>query len=307
MEPPGRSAQPGHAGAGVGKASPNAHGISGRGAAGARGDLEAARAAFQRSEQIRENVEHPHGLDWVSSGFSTVPQMQLWLAQGAMSVAAHWAEDVLAQQGSVSLMRRQQEEVALIRLLLAQARPTEALMCLMPLVECAERQERWGQVIELRLLQAQAQLLLQQEQAALACLAHAVQLAAPEGYVRLFVEEGPLLETLVSRLREQERGRGPTPYLDTLLAAFPAHEQARKPCVSQQKLGLLEPLSTRELDVLQQMAAGASNQEIAERLVITVDTVKRHVGNILGKLQANNRTQAAALARTLGLLADEAP
>ncbi len=273
----------------------------------ARGDLEAARAAFQRSEQIRENVEHPHGLDWVSSGFSTVPQMQLWLAQGAMSVAAHWAEDVLAQQGSVSLMRRQQEEVALIRLLLAQARPTEALMCLMPLVECAERQERWGQVIELRLLQAQAQLLLQQEQAALACLAQAVQLAAPEGYVRLFVEEGPLLETLVSRLREQERGRGPTPYLDTLLAAFPAHEQARKPCVSQQKLGLLEPLSTRELDVLQQMAAGASNQEIAERLVITVDTVKRHVGNILGKLQANNRTQAAALARTLGLLADEAP
>ncbi len=273
----------------------------------ARGDLEAARAAFQRSEQIRENVEHPHGLDWVSSGFSTVPQMQLWLAQGAMSVAAHWAEDVLAQQGSVSLMRRQQEEVALIRLLLAQARPTEALMCLMPLVECAERQERWGQVIELRLLQAQAQLLLQQEQAALACLAQAVQLAAPEGYVRLFVEEGPLLKTLVSRLREQERGRGPTPYLDTLLAAFPAHEQARKPCVSQQKLGLLEPLSTRELDVLQQMAAGASNQEIAERLVITVDTVKRHVGNILGKLQANNRTQAAALARTLGLLADKAP
>ncbi len=69
--------------------------------------------------------------------------------------------------------------------------------------------------------------------------------------------------------------------------------------------GLLDPLSERELEVLRELAQGASNQEIAERLVITVDTVKRHVSNLLAKLEASNRTQAVARARRLGLLSDE--
>ncbi len=268
-----------------------------------RGEPEAARAALERCEQVVENVDTPQELAYLSSLHTTVTQMQLWLAQGELADAAHWAEHLLAQGGSNAAMGREREEVALIRLLLAQDRPAKARTRVTPLLERATQQERWGNVIELRLLQAEAQSLLHEEQEALAALAHAVRLAEPEGYVRLFVDEGPLMETLLRQLWERERKRGPTPYLDTLLAIFPAHEQAH---VSPRKLGLLDPLSTREREVLPLMARGASNQEIAEALVITVDTVKRHVGNILGKLQANNRTQAVAQARTLGLLADEA-
>jgi len=75
------------------------------------------------------------------------------------------------------------------------------------------------------------------------------------------------------------------------------------PSAPQQEL--LDPLSERELEVLRELTQGASNQEIADRLVIKVDTVKRHVSNILGKLGVSNRTQAVAQARRLGLLSDE--
>ena len=125
--------------------------------------------------------------------------------------------------------------------------------------------------------------------------------------LRIFVDEGPRLEMLLRRLREQEHKEGPTPYLDTLLAAFPPRERAEQHSWSPLQQGALDPLSPRELEVLGQLSRGASNYEIAQALVITVETVKRHVGNILGKLRVNNRTQAGARARKLGLLADEAP
>ncbi len=111
------------------------------------------------------------------------------------------------------------------------------------------------------------------------------------------------MAVLLSKLREQQRRQGPTPYLDTLLAAFPqegCRDVTLRPSAPQQ--GLLDPLSERELEVLRELAQGASNQEIADRLVITVDTVKRHVSNILGKLEVNNRTQAVARSRSLGLV-----
>jgi LuxR family transcriptional regulator, maltose regulon positive regulatory protein len=238
---------------------------------------------------------------------SARPQMQLWLAQGDLASATRWAENWVTHGGSRSALGREWETVALVRLLLAQDRPEDALTRLAPLRESASQQGRWGSVIQLRLLQAEAESLLRMEQAALATLAQAVELAEPEGYLRSFVDEGPPMAALLRRLWEQERRRGPTPYLDKLLAAFPLDGAPPVPASfpGPPQQGLIDPLSPRELDVLQQLARGASNQEIAEALVITVDTVKHHVGNILGKLQANNRTQAVAHGRALGLLSDE--
>jgi hypothetical protein len=185
--------------------------------------------------------------------------MQLWLAQGELAHAARWADELLQNGGSSAAIGREREKVALIRLLLAQNRPTEVRTRLAPLVERATQQKHWGLVIELRLLQAQAQSLLHEEQEALAHLWQAVRLAETEGYVRLFVDEGPLLETLLGRLRERERRRGPTPYMDTLLAAFPPREQAEQPPVSARKPGWLhvgyKGSKWRDIDLLNEACA----------------------------------------------------
>ncbi len=112
---------------------------------------------------------------------------------------------------------------------------------------------------------------------------------------------------LLSELRDQQRKQKPTPYLDSLLAAasltspkegWTDHPQLH--ALPQQPL--LDPLSARELEVLHLLARGASNQEIAEELVVAVDTVKRHVSNILSKLGVSNRTRAVMLARDLDIV-----
>jgi LuxR family maltose regulon positive regulatory protein len=106
-------------------------------------------------------------------------------------------------------------------------------------------------------------------------------------------------------LRRQNRKHGLTPYLDTLLAAFQPESkaQAEEPAQAYQ---LPEPLSKREQEVLQLLADGVSNQEIAQELVIAIDTVKRHVSHIYSKLGVHNRVQAVQQARALGLF-DESP
>jgi len=154
--------------------------------------------------------------------------------------------------------------------------------------------------------------MLHDEHEALTVLAQAVHLAEPEGFIRIFVDEGASMATLLARLRDQERNQRPTPYLDTLLAAFSPESATQKPSgglePSRGRLieqPLIEPLSERELEVLQLIAVGDSNQEIADQLVITLDTVKRHVTHIFEKLGVHNRVQAVARARALGLLSDE--
>ncbi len=191
--------------------------------------------------------------------------------------------------------------------------PGQALSLLEPLQVSAEQQERWSHVIEMKILQALAHHMRHEDQQAFTILAQAMHLAVPEGYIRTFVDEGPQMRVLLSRLREQERKKGPTPYLDALLAAFSPEGMPHKP--SLRGLGqprgrvleqpLVEPLSERELEVLHLIARGDSNQEIAEMLVIALDTVKRHVTHIFEKLGVNNRVQAVARARALGLLSDE--
>jgi len=148
--------------------------------------------------------------------------------------------------------------------------------------------------------------MLQQETLALDALSQAVCLAEPEGYIRSFVDEGALMEALLYRLRKRNRKDGPTSYLDTLLAAFQQESMTRVSVEEAAKEHLLpEPLSERELQVLQLLARGASNQEIAQDLVIVVDTVKRHVSHIFSKLGVKNRVQAVGQAKVLGLLDEE--
>lgn len=125
-------------------------------------------------------------------------------------------------------------------------------------------------------------------------LEHALRLAEPEGYVRLFMDLGRPMGQL---LQEARRRQVMTPYVDTLLQAFGVSAVPGGP-------GLPEPLSPRELDVIRLVAAGLTNEEIAGELFISPETVKKHTGNIYGKLGVGNRTEAAARARELGILPD---
>jgi LuxR family maltose regulon positive regulatory protein len=126
-------------------------------------------------------------------------------------------------------------------------------------------------------------------------LSRALSRAEPEGYIRLFVDEG---EPMVALLRQAYARGIAHDYVTTLLSAagapvLNAHTPARS---------LFEPLTERELEVLRLLVAGLSNAAMAQELVITVGTVKRHVNSIYGKLGVNSRTQAIARTHTMHLL-----
>jgi len=131
--------------------------------------------------------------------------------------------------------------------------------------------------------------------AALVLLERALHRAEPEGYLRLFADLG----LPMGRLLQMARARGMRlEYVDRLLAAF------GQPGLTQPGAAALpEPLTERELEVLRLLAAGLTNREIAARLVVSAETVKKHCGNIYSKLGARNRTEAVARARALDLLA----
>ena len=274
-----------------------------------RGEREAARSALQQAEQAMAKTYSSYRRnvyiidDWV----------QFWLASGEMERAVAWAEELVQADRTATPYLCEREDVARSRILLAGKQHIEALELLEPLLVNAQKQERWSHVIEILLLQALAYQMADEESQALSALAQAVGLGEPEGYIRSFVEEGPSMAALLVRLREQQLKQGPTPYLSTILAAFPPeerlHEGHPEPVnwsarhIPSQPL--IDPLSERELDVLRLLARGASNQEIAEELVVALNTVKHHMGKILSKLGASNRTQAVAQARSLGLLPDE--
>jgi LuxR family maltose regulon positive regulatory protein len=134
---------------------------------------------------------------------------------------------------------------------------------------------------------------------ALSTLHEALKRAEPEGYIRLFVDEGAPMQVFLHKIQ----GRGLLPsYVATLLSAFgnPHVVDAAPAGTANQEL--VEPLTRREHEVLHLLSAGASNREIARRLVLSLGTVKKHVSNICGKLDVQNRTQAVARAQTFRLL-----
>jgi ATP/maltotriose-dependent transcriptional regulator MalT len=273
------------------------------------GDLEAAHSALQQLERLGASMNQPWCIH-MHSLFTTIDQVRLWLACGELDRATRWTKELDVIEQHITPFARERQEVARARILLARDQPTAALQRLEPVLERATAGQRWGHVLEVRLLQALAHQMLHEEPQALAALSEAVRLGEPEGYLRSFVEEGGAMAILLSKLREEKHQVGPTPYLDRVLMAFPKQNQAlakqpkrmTKEALSQ---SLLEPLSERELQVLQLLAQGLSNQQIAQELVIAVDTVKRHMSHIFTKLGAQNRVQAAKQAQVLGLL-DEA-
>jgi LuxR family maltose regulon positive regulatory protein len=189
------------------------------------------------------------------------------------------------------------ERLMRARLCLMQGRRGEAAALLQRLLGRAEAGGLMGCVLEI--LALQARLFLEQDQIAQAMIAlsRALALAEPQGYVRLFVDEGP---PMVALLRQaQARGVAPT-YVAALLTACGSALQGQAP--SPAAPALVEPLSSRERELLRLLAAGLSTPEIAAQLYITVGTVRNHLKSIYGKLAMHSRLQAVERARALGLL-----
>lgn len=177
----------------------------------------------------------------------------------------------------------------------------QAMTLLERLHRSAEQSGFTGWVIETLALKAVVLQAQGQTQQALAALGQSLALAEPEGYVRLFVSQGESMARLLARVSAYTTAS--PAYIQKLLAAMkPGQQAAAWPKPSSQLQPLIDQLSHREQEVLRLLAAGASNQEIATRLVITLNTAKRHVKHILAKLAATNRTQAVARARELHLL-----
>jgi LuxR family maltose regulon positive regulatory protein len=268
-----------------------------------QGRLEEASKAAGLLDYAWSNSPSPYR----AAIWSSVDQMRFWLATGDLEQARRWARAVNQGDPLVSPLARERQGVALAHLLLAESQADQALHLLIPLVERATLTQRWTHVLELWLLQIQAYHLLQRQRDAVALLAQAVHLGAPEGYIRHFVDGGPVIAALLTQLRDQAYQEAELPYLETLVRAFTQQPVAQPPQLERGPLPrppqpLLDPLSAREQEVLCLLARGASNQDIADALVVAPSTVKHHVSNILSKLQVTNRTQAVGRAQALGLL-----
>jgi LuxR family maltose regulon positive regulatory protein len=234
---------------------------------------------------------------------------RLLLAQGDLGGAARWTREAGLLADDEPDYARESGHLVLARVLLARARPGPALALLDRLYAAAAAQDRVASLIEIGALRALGLAVSGEEAAAVAALAGALTLACSQGYVRVFADEGAPMAALLARLIAAQRSGGEAAEvplgclarLERALGAQDAVPDAGRGG-STAVPAMIEQLTSRELEVLEMLAAGRSNQAIASQLVVTLDTVKKHVSHLLGKLGAANRTEAVARARQLGLI-----
>jgi LuxR family maltose regulon positive regulatory protein len=251
---------------------------------------EEAQTALRTAEQFTsEHVLSPKRSLLVMSDLA-----RLWLAQGNLERPSQ-----LIQKSGITIKddipyQRAPEYVILLRVLLAQNDDEAALALSERLLQQAETAGCMGLVIEILILRALAFQGKKDTERAVAALEKALSLARPEGYVRIFLDEGEPMTRLLCQVQSRKAGNG---YASELLSKIGSISGMTPPSMQL----LVEPLTTREVEVLKRIEAGCSNQDIAEQLVISIPTVKRHISNIYAKLGVESRTQAIAIGKELRL------
>jgi LuxR family maltose regulon positive regulatory protein len=229
----------------------------------------------------------------------TAWRVRHWLDQGDGGAVERWAKAYRRDKPSAQIWRPY-GELALVRVLVARQEWKEALDLLTQIRRSALEAGGGGWVLEALVLEALAHQTMGQTDRALAAASEALSLAEPEGYVRTFVDEGEPMATLLGRVWRQ--GVSPN-YVGTLLAVFRAGLPATSAGPQATPTHLpYEALTERELEVLHLIDAGLSNREIANRLYISVNTVRTHTKHLYSKLDVHSRTQAITRARDLNLL-----
>jgi LuxR family maltose regulon positive regulatory protein len=279
----------------------------------AQGDMAGFEDALQQMAALEE-ILYAFGL-WMGDVVAAYRKQAEALA-GKLAAVEPWLATYRQQRAATPPdYAAQQQDLAFARVLLAVGRAhqdtallREATETLRSLISAAERGGLRNLLIHAWLYQALVRQAQDQPDEAVAALAKSVELAAPAGIVRRFLDEGEPVRQLLHELAQQPDAHV---HVRTLLAAFQEPSESPAPAATapaapstpeQANQQLIEPLTERELDVLQLMAAGSSNKEIAEQLTVTVGTVKSHAKRIYGKLAVSNRTEASARARELGLV-----
>jgi LuxR family transcriptional regulator, maltose regulon positive regulatory protein len=258
----------------------------------AAGD-EGEAAAFL--EKTRPLVEQSAFAEW-RSHFERC-QLELWLAQDMLRTAVNWVDELMDEPAIQERPGSEVAQLGMARVLVVKGdlpSVERAQALLSRLVETAGAEGRTGVLVEALAQRGLALWRRGDSPGAMGSLERALRLAEPEGYVRLFVDGG----LPMARLIQEARSRDVMPtYVERLLTAF----GSSVPAVSEAP-ALPEPLTAREEEVLELLAAGLSNREIGEELVISPETVKKHTSNIYGKLGVRSRTEAVARAREVDLL-----
>jgi len=267
------------------------------------GDLDGVKTIIQR---VRATARDSNLPAWITSQVAAW-QARVWLAQGRLEAASEWAAQREPEPGGepkplpeldfASLL----DYVVLARILIAQGRLDQANRLLPWMLEAAEAGGRTSKSIEILEIQALAFQAEGEMTQALQALKRALSLAEPLGFVGVFVDEGPPMARLLYEAVAREIAPD---YTRRLLSAFPVDAPGRPDRleIEAAEQDLIEPLSEREMEVLQLIAEGLTNREIASRLFLSLNTVKAHSRNIYGKLGIHSRTQAIARSQALGIL-----
>jgi LuxR family maltose regulon positive regulatory protein len=278
----------------------------------ARGEVREALAVLGKAEETAQRLGNRRATQQARAF-----RAQLELAQGNLAQAERWCEEVGIAVSDEPVYERETNYLMLARLRIAQHRAGEAVGLLERLLAADEAAGRTGNAIAVLALQALAHWQSGKAERALRDLDRLLVLAEPEGYVRVFVDEGPPMRALLAawlassaRQHDTANTDARAAHVQKLLAAFPAteaqHGRDRQDIDHRETVAsrppLIEPLTAREQDVLELLAQGLSNAEIAARLVVTVGTVKTYIKGIYGKLAVHSRTQAILRAREIGLL-----
>ena len=252
----------------------------------AQGDLDGALAAFDEADTVAEKMGVAEIKDWIRA-----QRAQVWLARGDTEAAFDWASQFATQ---IQDAMYPSVPIALAQVWLSQGQPDKALPLLEHALQSAQTVGRLGNALNIFTVRAVVYYAQGDLENAFATLERALELAEPEGYVRVFVDQGTPMARLLRRMLT--RWSAPD-YVRRLLEALGEPVTIEPRTASK----LIDRLSQRELEVLRLIADGATNKEIADELVLTVNTVKRHISNIFGKLEVSNRAQAIARARQLNL------
>ncbi len=268
----------------------------------AEGDLETALDLLDEAKRlyVRTTVPDFYPIDALKA--------RVYLRQGRLSEALAWArERGLSVDDNLSYLG-EFEHITLARVLVAQYKNDplagsihEAIDLLERLLQAAEAGRRMGSVIEILVVQALALQAQGNVSQALASMERALALAEPEGYVRIFVDEGEPMRLLIEK---QSRSQDKTflGYVDKLLAAFARPTAIPQPKINNLQSIIIEPLSERELEVLRLLGTELSGPEIARELIVSLNTLRTHTKNIFNKLGVNNRRAAVRRAEELDLL-----
>lgn len=227
----------------------------------------------------------------------TAQKARIWIQQGQLDRVDQWASQLNNPTTNDFHYLEEYEHLTLVRYLIAQYRHNkhideynQAMTLTTQLLSAAKSGSRFRSGIEILILQAKLAAISDDLEYALSILNQALDLAQPQGYVALFITEGNVVKFILQQSDHL--------YAKSLLSYFP--DTSKKI----ETTGNLDNLSQREIDVLQQMAEGLTNPEIAERLYISKHTVKVHTRNLYSKLDVNNRTQAVTKARSLGIISE---